>query len=52
VVIPAIHTVTLGIRKDETVVCIDHESFMEDEEFVESFVLPQISEAIEKLLRD
>jgi hypothetical protein len=50
VAIPAIHTVTLGIRKNETIVCIDHESFMEDEEFVGNFVLPQISDAIEKLV--
>ena len=48
-VMPATHTVTLCIRRRETVLHIDNTSFMQDDELFRVTLLPRLSEAIDTL---
>jgi len=48
-VMPATHTVTLCIRRRETVLHIDNASFMQDDELFRVTLLPRLSEAIDTL---
>jgi hypothetical protein len=48
-VMPATHTVTLCVRKRETVLHIDNASFMQSDELFRVTLLPRLSEAIDTL---
>ena len=48
-IMPATHTLTLSVRKRETVLYVDNALFMQDGELFRTTVLPRISEALDEL---
>jgi hypothetical protein len=44
------HAIALSLGRHKRVVAIDHRSFVEDDEFVGNFVLPQIQAAVEEMI--